>query len=236
MRRRFQAGELARVDANLAQSENLDAQAALATARSERLQAEQVFHTLSGMAAPAALAPEPAPTVGVVPAAIHPQLAVDRAAVQLARPVGGGRRDTAGSARTGTAVANCASAVPAATRMRMRWASSSTLPFSLGPRARQEVRAARRTCTQAEAQVALQERKLAQETAKAHRERATTQQQLGMAAAPGAHGGQPGAGRKKAFTWANLISWPCCAPPRLAREAEASLQREEIAWPPRSPV
>ena len=53
VRRRFQAGELARVDANLAQSENLDAQAALATARSERLQAEQVFHTLSGMAAPA---------------------------------------------------------------------------------------------------------------------------------------------------------------------------------------
>ncbi|MBP6160053.1 MAG: TolC family protein [Giesbergeria sp.] len=228
VRRRFQAGELARVDANLAQSENLDAQAALATARSERLQAEQVFYTLSGMAAPAALAPEPAPTVGVVPAAIHPQLAVDRAAVQLAH------------ARLVVADATPREAPELALRvLRERSARSDpyanalgiklTLPFSLGPRARQESAAARAELVQAEAQVALQERKLAQETAKAHREQAVAQQQLGMARERLALTADSLALAEKSFRLGESDLVALLRARAAAQEAEASLQREEIA-------
>ncbi|RID98072.1 TolC family protein [Simplicispira hankyongi] len=228
VQRRFQAGELARVDANLAQSENLDAQAALATARSERLQAEQVFHTLSGMAAPAVLAPEPAPTVGVAPAAIHPQLAVDRAAVQLAR------------ARLVVADATPREAPELALRvLRERSARSDpyanalgiklTIPFSPGPRARQESAAARAELVQAEAQVALQERKLTQETAKAHRERAVAQQQLGMARERLALTADSLALAEKSFHLGESDLVALLRARAVAQEAEASLQREEIA-------
>ena len=178
--RRTKAGELARVDANLASSERLDAQAALATAHSERLQAEEAFRALSAMDAPETLIPERAVLPGLAAPAVHPQIAADLAAAQLARD------------RVALADASQREAPELALRVvrdrGTRGESYSnalglklTLPFSLGPRARQESAAARAELAQAEGQVDLQERRLLQETGKARRELAAGQQQLQLA-------------------------------------------------------
>lgn len=178
--RRSKAGELARVDANLASTERLDAQAALATAHAERLQAEEAFRALSAMDAPEVLIPERAALPGNAAPAVHPQIAADRAAAQLAR------------ARVALADATQREAPELALRVvRERGARGEsyasalglklTVPFSLGPRARQESAAARAELAQAEGQVALQERKLLQEASKARRELAAGQQQLKLA-------------------------------------------------------
>ena len=178
--RRSKAGELARVDANLASSERLDAQAALATAHSERLQAEEAFHALSAMDAPEMLIPERAELPSNAAPAVHPQIAADRAAAQLARD------------RVAFADATQREAPELALRVVCErgargesygsaLALKLTVPFSLGPRARQESAAARAELAQAEGQVALQERKLLQETGRARRELATGQKQLQLA-------------------------------------------------------
>jgi outer membrane protein TolC len=178
--RRSKAGELARVDANLASGERLDAQAALATAHSERLQAEEAFRALSAMDAPETLVPEPAAASDAAPPADHPQIAADLAAAQLARD------------RLAVADAAQREAPELALRLvRERGARGEsyanalglklTIPFSLGPRARQESAAARAELAQAEGQVALQERKLLQETGKARRELSAGLQQLQLA-------------------------------------------------------
>lgn len=178
--RRSKAGELARVDANLASTERLDAQAALAIAHAERLQAEEAFRTLSAMDAPEVLIPERAALPGNAAPAVHPQIAANRAAVQLARD------------RVALADATQREAPELALRVvRERgvrgesYASALglklTVPFSLGPRARQESAAARAELAQAEGELALQERKLLQETSKARRELAAGQQQLQLA-------------------------------------------------------
>lgn len=178
--RRTKAGELARVDANLASSERLDAQAALATAHSERLQAEEAFRALSAMDAPETLIPERAVLPGHAAPAVHPQIAADLAAAQLARD------------RVALADASQREAPELALRVvRDRGTRGEpysnalglklTLPFSLGPRARQESAAARAELAQAEGQVDLQERRLLQETGKARRELAAGQQQLQLA-------------------------------------------------------
>ena len=178
--RRTKAGEMARVDANLASIERLDAQAALAAAHSERLQAEEAFRALSAMDAPETLIPERAALSGHTAPAIHPQIAADLAAAQLARDK--------------VALADAAQREAPELALRVvrdrgtRGESYSnalglklTIPFSLGPRARQESAAARAELAQAEGQVALQERKLLQETGKARRELATGQKQLQLA-------------------------------------------------------
>lgn len=175
--RRARAGELARVDANLASSERLDAQATLATALTERLQAEEAFRTLSAMDAPETLIPERASLPGNAAPVVHPQIAADLAAAQLARD------------RLAVADATQREAPELSLRMVRERGSRGegyanalgvklTIPFSLGPRARQESAAARAELVQAEGQVNLQERRLLQDTAKARRELATGQQQL----------------------------------------------------------
>jgi len=58
VQRRYGAGELARIDANLAQREVLSAQGALADSAMALVQAEQAFRALTGSAAPARLPPE----------------------------------------------------------------------------------------------------------------------------------------------------------------------------------
>jgi cobalt-zinc-cadmium efflux system outer membrane protein len=55
VQRRYRAGELARIDANLAQREVLAAQGALADSDAALLQAEQGFRALTGTAAPVQL-------------------------------------------------------------------------------------------------------------------------------------------------------------------------------------
>ncbi|MGP1691546.1 MAG: TolC family protein, partial [Giesbergeria sp.] len=226
--RRFKAGDLARVDANLATSERLDAQAALASAHSERLQAEEAFRTLSAMDAPETLIPEDAAAPGRVAPAVHPQLAADLAAAQLARD------------SLAVADATQREAPELALRMvRERGARGEgyanalglklTIPFSLGPRARQESAAARAELAQAEGQVNLEERKILQETAKAKRELATGQQQLQLARERLDLSTDTLALAEKSFSLGESDLPALLRVRAAAQEAEVTLKREEIS-------
>ncbi|MCO5102812.1 MAG: TolC family protein [Burkholderiaceae bacterium] len=230
--RRSKAGELARVDANLASSERLDAQAALATAHSERLQAEEAFRALSAMDAPETLIPEGVAVLDAASPADHPQIAADLAAVQLARD------------RLAVADAAQREAPELALRVvRERGARGEsyasalglklTIPFSLGPRARQESAAARAELAQAEGQVALQERKLLQETGKARRELATGQKQLQLARERLALSTDTLVLAEKSFSLGESDLPALLRARAAAQDAEVALAREEIslyAW------
>ena len=230
--RRSKAGELARVDANLASSERLDAQASLATAHSERLQAEEAFRALSAMDAPETLIPEGVAVLDAASPADHPQIAADLAAVQLARD------------RLAVADAAQREAPELALRVvRERGARGEsyasalglklTIPFSLGPRARQESAAARAELAQAEGQVALQERKLLQETGKARRELATGQKQLQLARERLALSTDTQVLAEKSFSLGESDLPALLRARAAAQDAEVALAREEIslyAW------
>lgn len=226
--RRFKVGELARVDANLATSERLGAQAALASAHSERLQAEEAFLTLSGMDAPEAIAPESTAAPSHATPIAHPQVAADLAAAQLARD------------RMAVADATQREAPELALRLvRERGARGEgyasalavklTLPFSLGPRARQESAAARAELAQAEGQVALQERRLLQETAKAKRELAVGQQQLQLARERLNLSTDTLVLAEKSFSLGESDLPALLRVRAAAQDAEVALKREEIA-------
>lgn len=226
--RRSKAGELARVDANLASSERLDAQAALATAHSERLQAEEAFRALSAMDAPETLIPEGVAVLDAASPADNPQIAADLAAVQLARD------------RLAVADAAQREAPELALRVvRERGARGEsyasalglklTIPFSLGPRARQESAAARAELAQAEGQVALQERKLLQETGKARRELATGQKQLQLARERLALSTDTLVLAEKSFSLGESDLPALLRARAAAQDAEVALAREEIA-------
>ena len=73
VQRRYKAGELARVEANLADLERLTAESEALEAQSAVRQAEQAYRTLTGADAPHLLAEEAAPAPSV-PAMPHPQL------------------------------------------------------------------------------------------------------------------------------------------------------------------
>ena len=83
VQRRYNVGELARVDANLAQNEALTAQAELAEAQIALAQAEQSLQALTGVAPPDTLSAEDAPTQSPQPDA-HPNLRAATAATQFA--------------------------------------------------------------------------------------------------------------------------------------------------------
>jgi cobalt-zinc-cadmium efflux system outer membrane protein len=82
--RRFKAGELARIDANLAQNERFAAESEWLEAQSALLQADQAYRLLTGADAPPSLAEEQVATVSI-PDTVHPQLAAAQAAEQLAQ-------------------------------------------------------------------------------------------------------------------------------------------------------
>ena len=230
--RRFKAGELARVDANLASSERLDAQATLASALSERLQAEEAFRTLSAMDAPETLIPERASLPGNAAPVVHPQIAADLAAAQLARD------------RLAVADVTQREAPELALRMvRERGTRGEgyanalgvklTIPLSLGPRARQESAAARAELVQAEGQVNLQERKLLQDTAKARRELAAGQQQLQLARERLDLSTDTLLLAEKSFSLGESDLPALLRARAAAQDAEVALKREEIslyAW------
>jgi len=88
--RRFRAGELSRIDANLAQGETLAAHAAWVEAQATLLQAEQTFQSLTGAPAPKHLDEEPPPPQQLSDEtdawlATHPVLAAAVATAQNAR-------------------------------------------------------------------------------------------------------------------------------------------------------
>lgn len=82
VQKRFKAGDLSRIDANLAQSERLAAETELMDTQAVLQQAEQAFRLLTGREAPAAVAEEAPATAA---ADLHPQLALAAATAHSAR-------------------------------------------------------------------------------------------------------------------------------------------------------
>ncbi|CAN5863572.1 TolC family protein [soil metagenome] len=189
--RRFKVGELARTDANLAQTERLSAQAESVTTQAALRLAEQSYQQLTGLPAPALLPAENATfstassqTINQTTDPAHAQLAAATAAVQLAE------------AKLRLAEVSRRDAPELALRMvrdRAGFAESSanayansigiklTIPFSSGPRIRQENAAARAELAQAEAELRMTQMKLELERLRAGQDLAAAGQQLPLA-------------------------------------------------------
>jgi cobalt-zinc-cadmium efflux system outer membrane protein len=181
--RRYQAGELARLDANLAQNERLAAQGEWLEARAALRQAEQAYRGLTGAEAPAELAAETlAAHPDLSPVPVHPQLAAAQAATEVAQ------------ARLGVAQQTRRDAPELALRLvRERGDFSApyasafgiklTVPFSGGAKLRQETAAAQADASQAEAELALTRQRLEQAVAQARLTLETAQLQMAQAQA-----------------------------------------------------
>lgn len=179
VQRRYRAGELARIDANLAQGEVLAAQGALADSDAALLQAEQAFRTLTGTAAPEQLNPE-LPAVLDASGQDHPLLAAASAALAQAQ------------ARVRSADATRRTTPELALRMvRDRGAAGQsytntlgiklTIPLSSAPIVRQAQSAALAELAQAQAERDQVERKLALDVDQARRHLDATARQLSQA-------------------------------------------------------
>lgn len=165
VRRRYQAGELSRIDANLAQSEVLAAQAESVEAEAALLQSEQALRLLTGAQPPSELAeetPAPAPrtnpreesrelAVALHPP-LHPHLAAAAAAARSAR------------ARLKATEATARAAPELALRVQRerddfneayanRLGVKLTLPFASPPQRRRETAAAQAELERAEAEM-----------------------------------------------------------------------------------
>ena len=174
--RRFKVGELARIDANLAQNERLAAEGELLETRSALRQFEQTYRVLTGVEAPALLSEENRPPTHDM-ALTHPLLAAAQAAARLAQ------------ARLSVAQQNRRESPELAVRVvRDRGDFSSsyaslvgiklTVPFSLGARVRQDTSAAQVEASQADAELAITQQRIELDTARARLDLEVAQQQL----------------------------------------------------------
>jgi outer membrane protein TolC len=183
VRRRFRAGDLSRIDGNLAQSEVLAAEAELIEAEANRLQAEQVLRRLTGAGAPVDIGEEAPAQMTVRPAdtaAMHPLLAAASAASRSAR------------ARTTVAAESRRAAPELALRVvRERgdfvepYSNSIgvrlKIPFSSDALLRRDTAAAQAEASQADAEMLRARTRVELETERAQRALAAAGQQLAMA-------------------------------------------------------
>lgn len=183
--RRFKAGDLARIDANLAQGERLAAEAEAIEAEAALLRAEQIYRNLTGAAAPAALAAEAAEAAEAAvaasePAENHPQLAAVAASARTARAklrVAEETRRDAPEFAVRVVRERGEFAEPYANTVGVKL----TIPFSSGARVRQESSAARAEASQADAELALARLRLQLDTEKARLDLAAAERQFAMA-------------------------------------------------------
>lgn len=177
--RRWRVGELARVDANLAQVELLTARVDLEEAQSMLAQAEQDFRLLTGITPADPLVPEALPTVEPSLDA-HPQLLTAAASVEVA------------SAKLAVAQESRREAPTLAVRLVRDRADFSdtfadalgiklTIPFSMGPRVRQELAGNRAEVLQSETEYAQVQRRIVSAKDTAQRLLKAAQSQLEIA-------------------------------------------------------
>ena len=177
--RRFKAGDLARVDANLAQNERLAAEAELLEAEVVLRQVEQSYRGLTGNAAPAALPAENA----ISPRGWqedHAQLMALAASAQLARArlkVAEETRRDAPELALRVVRERGELGEPYANTVGVKL----TIPFSSGARVRQESSAARGEALQADAELALARRKIEHEAERTRLDFDIAERQLAMA-------------------------------------------------------
>ncbi len=177
--RRFRAGNLSRIDANLAQGERLAAEAEAVEAEAALLQAEQRYRNLTGAAAPSVLAPE-ADLATREPIEHHPQLAAVAAAARTARAklrVAEETRRDAPELAVRVVRGRGEFAEPYANTVGVKL----TIPFSSGARVRQESSAARAEASRADAELALARHRLQLDAEKARLDLAVAERQLAMA-------------------------------------------------------
>jgi outer membrane protein TolC len=178
VQRRYRQGEVARVDANLATTERLAAEAEALDAEQALRQAEQAYRLLTGGEAPASQACEPAQAAP--DAAAHPQLQALRSALAAAR------------SRLGLQEASARDAPELALRWTRQRSDASlpydqalgvklTIPLSSAARGRQAGAAARAELAQAEAELAQAELRVQQGLLRAHGEVDASQRQLALA-------------------------------------------------------
>lgn len=177
--RRFRAGDLARIDANLARGEYLTAETEALESENAMLQAEQALAALTGRAAPASLAPEEAAAPGG-PAENHPRFASAAVSARLAR------------ARVKVAEETRRDAPELSVRLFRERGDASVpygnavgvkleVPLSSGARVRQEQSAAQAEAIQGEAELALLRQRLALEMERARADLDLAQRRLVMA-------------------------------------------------------
>ncbi len=186
VQRRYQSGDVARVDANLARTERLSAQAEALEANAALLQAQQAYSGLTGLPPPAALPPETAPPLPAAGQAApearadHPQWLALQSAVALANSrlalVDSSRRDAPELAlRWTTQRSDAFSPSDQAIGIKL------TVPLSSSDRVRQESAGARADLAQAERELALLGTQLDQALQRAQSELDTAQTQLELA-------------------------------------------------------
>ena len=180
VRRRYRAGDLSRIDANLAQSEVLAAEGERIDAEASRLVAEQALQALTGMPPPAELGEESPRNAAAGDGTAHPQLDAATAAARAAR------------ARNVLAVESTRAAPELALRMvreRGDFAeafSSSVgvrlkIPFASEARQRRDDAASLADAAQAEAELQKTQRRLDLEAQRARHNFEAANRQLAMA-------------------------------------------------------
>lgn len=190
VQRRYQSGDVARVDANLAHAERLSAQAEALDADAALLQAQQAYTALTGMAPPPSLPPEPEPAAATLPNATpdtaateleaHPQWQALQRAVELAHSrlalLDNSHRDAPELAlRWTTQRGDALSPYDQAVGIKL------TVPLSASDRVRQDSAGARAELAQADHDLAQTRVRLAQALLSAQAELATTRAQQALA-------------------------------------------------------
>jgi outer membrane protein TolC len=181
VQRRFKTGDLARLDANVARTESLAAQADLLDADAALREAQQSYRLLTGVDAPSSLLPETdGAAAGVFDPASHPQVQALQALADLS------------SSRVALADASRRDAP----ELALRWTSQRdvvaspydkaigvklTIPLSSDARVRQEGAAARADLAQADAELAQARSRVDQDVARAKSALDAAEHQLAMA-------------------------------------------------------
>lgn len=180
--RRYQHGDLARIDANLAKAESLAAEGELMDARLKEHQATQAYADLTGTEAPATLLPEAAPTAMTSPDGDHPQtqwlqataaLASDKVTLQAASDRASPELAVRWTQQRGDALTPYDQAIGV----------KFTLPLSSGPRMRQDTEQARAELAQAEQSLARTREHIERSTLLARQELDMATQQLTLSQA-----------------------------------------------------
>lgn len=226
VQRRHQTGELARLDANLARSESLAAEAEVIEAEAAVQEGEQVWRNLTGSASPRELAEE---TEGPPnPAAEHPQVAALAATARSARNrmrlAEETRRDAPELAlRVVRERGDFSEAYSNTVGIKF------TLPFSSGPRVRQESAAARAEADQAESEWAQARQRLELETQQARLKLVAAERQLGAARERRVLAADNLALSEKAFALGESDLATLLRLRAAAYEAQAAFKRHEVA-------
>ena len=227
VQRRFKVGDLARVDANLADLERLAAQDEMLQAQSNVDQTEQAFRTLTGSAAPAQLPEEIAPSPTTTPES-HPQLVAAQAQAQLAQARVGVAEQTGRDApelalRWGRDRGDATTAYADSVGIKL------TVPFGSPARLRQETAGALAQAAQADAELVLIQQRLGLDLARAQRDAHTAQRQLDHAQARMALTDDTLRLSEKSFSLGESDLASLLRARAAALESQAHLERQRIA-------